>query len=142
MGVISALAAQLGQMVMVLVLAPAVIGLIRKIKARLQRRIGPPIVQPYRDLKRLLGKEVVLADNTSWLFRGVPYLIVAATWWQLPLFFNRGPFGKWHPYVPNAVTSKGPQRRTRGCRASSWLGHAPALIRRISVRESGGRSRS
>ena len=50
------------------------------VKARLQRRHGPPILQPYRDLRRLLGKEVVLADNASWLFRVAPYLIFAATW--------------------------------------------------------------
>ncbi len=80
MGLITALAAQLAQMLLMLALAPAVTGLIRKMKARLQRRAGPPILQPYRDLRRLLGKEVVLADNTSWLFRAAPYLIFAATW--------------------------------------------------------------
>ena len=53
-------------------------------------------------------------------FRG---LLAAATW-------HRG--GR-HPYVPNAVIPKEPQRRTRGCRASSRLGHAPARIRRNSV---------
>jgi formate hydrogenlyase subunit 4 len=37
-------------------------------------------VQPYRDLLRLLRKEVVLADNASWLFRVSPYMIFAATW--------------------------------------------------------------
>ena len=80
MGLISSLAAQLGQMLLVLALAPALTGVVRKVKARLQRRIGPPIIQPYRDLRRLLGKEVVLADSTSWLFRVAPYLIFAATW--------------------------------------------------------------
>jgi formate hydrogenlyase subunit 4 len=80
MGMILALGLQLGQMLLVLALAPAVTGLIRKMKARLQRRIGPPIVQPYRDLRRLLGKEVVLAEHASWLFRVAPYLIFAATW--------------------------------------------------------------
>lgn len=65
----SALAAQFGQMLLVLALAPALTGVTRKMKARLQRRIGPPILQPYRDLRRLFGKDVVLADNSSWLFR-------------------------------------------------------------------------
>jgi formate hydrogenlyase subunit 4 len=41
---------------------------------------GPPLIQPYRDLLRLLRKEVVLAENASWLFRVTPYLIFAATW--------------------------------------------------------------
>lgn len=76
----SALAAQLGQMLLVLALAPALTGVTRKMKARLQRRIGPSILQPYRDLRRLFGKDVVLADNSSWLFRVAPYLIFAATW--------------------------------------------------------------
>ena len=44
------------------------------------RRRGPPLIQPYRDLVRLMRKEVVLAENASWLFRVVPYLIFAATW--------------------------------------------------------------
>jgi formate hydrogenlyase subunit 4 len=80
MGMISALATQLAQMVLVLALAPAVTGVTRKMKARLQRRIGPPIIQPYRDLRRLFGKDVVLAENSSWLFRAAPYLIFASTW--------------------------------------------------------------
>ena len=68
------------QMALVLLLAPLLTGLVRKVKARLQRRRGPPLIQPYRDLRRLLGKEVVLADNASWLFRVAPYLIFALTW--------------------------------------------------------------
>lgn len=68
------------QMMVVLALAPGLTGLVRKVKARLTRRRGAPIVQPYRDLLRLLRKEVVLADNASWLFRVSPYMIFAATW--------------------------------------------------------------
>jgi formate hydrogenlyase subunit 4 len=68
------------QMASVLLLAPLLTGLVRKVKARLQRRQGPPLLQPYRDLRRLLGKEVVLADNASWLFRVAPYMIFAVTW--------------------------------------------------------------
>ncbi len=37
-------------------------------------------MQPYRDLRRLFGKEVVLPENASWLFRVTPYLIFALTW--------------------------------------------------------------
>ena len=49
-------------------------------KARLLRRRGPPLIQPYRDLVRLARKEAVVADTASWLFRFVPYLVFAATW--------------------------------------------------------------
>jgi formate hydrogenlyase subunit 4 len=75
-----ALLAQGLQMALVLLAAPLLTGFIRKIKARLQRRRGPPIIQPYRDLLRLLRKEVVLAENASWLFRVAPYLVFATTW--------------------------------------------------------------
>jgi formate hydrogenlyase subunit 4 len=67
-------------MVLVLLLAPLLLGFTRKVKARLLRRRGPPVVQPYRDLLRLIRKEAVLAENASWLFRSGPYLIFSATW--------------------------------------------------------------
>ena len=74
------LAIQAAQMFLVLALAPLLVGFVRKVKARLVLRQGPPLLQPYRDLLRLLRKEVVLAENASWLFRAIPYLIFAATW--------------------------------------------------------------
>jgi len=80
MAVIADLLVQGGEMALVLLLAPLLIGFIRKVKARLLRRAGPTIVQPYRDLSRLMRKEVVLADNASWLFRATPYLVFATTW--------------------------------------------------------------
>jgi len=74
------LAIQGAQMFLVLLLAPLFTGFVRKVKARLLRRQGPPLIQPYRDLARLMRKEVVLADSASWLFRVIPYLVFAATW--------------------------------------------------------------
>jgi formate hydrogenlyase subunit 4 len=80
MALILNLAVQAAEMLLVLALAPLLTGFVRKVKARLLRRQGPPLIQPYRDLLRLMRKEVVLADNASWLFRAIPYLIFAATW--------------------------------------------------------------
>jgi formate hydrogenlyase subunit 4 len=80
MAVIVDLLVQGAQMMVVLLLAPLLTGFIRKVKARLLRRRGASVFQPYRDLARLLRKEVVLAENASWLFRATPYLIFAATW--------------------------------------------------------------
>ena len=71
---------QVIQMALVLMLAPGLTGLVRVVKARLVGRRGPPLVQPYRDLLRLLKKEVVLAENASWLFRTTPYLVFTAIW--------------------------------------------------------------
>jgi formate hydrogenlyase subunit 4 len=78
--VIQGLLVQGAQMALVLLLAPLLTGFARKVRARLLRRRGASVLQPYRDLQRLLRKEVVLADNASWLFRVAPYLIFAATW--------------------------------------------------------------
>jgi formate hydrogenlyase subunit 4 len=80
MDLIRDLAVQSVQMVLVLALAPLLLGFTRKVKARLLRRRGPPLLQAYRDLLRLLRKEVVLADNASWLFRSGPYMVFATTW--------------------------------------------------------------
>jgi formate hydrogenlyase subunit 4 len=74
------LSVQLAQMMLVIGVAPLLTGLVRKVKARIQRRAGPPLRQPYRDLRRLLRKEVVLAQNASWLFRVVPYVTLSITW--------------------------------------------------------------
>ena len=80
MDVILNVAVQGVQMVVVLALAPLLTGFVRKVKARLMRRQGPSLIQPYRDLAKLMRKDVVLAENASWLFRAVPYLVFAGTW--------------------------------------------------------------
>ena len=71
---------QLLQMFLVIALAPLLTGLVRKMKARLLRRRGAPLIQPYRDLARLARKEAIVADSASWLFRAAPYLVFALTW--------------------------------------------------------------
>src|SRR5450432_1631428 len=76
---------QVFHMVLVLALAPALTGLVRKVKARLQGRRGPDVAQPYRDLVRLLRKDAVLASNASWLFRVTPYLVFTTLWLAVSL---------------------------------------------------------
>ncbi len=80
MALIADLLVQAVQMVLVLLLAPLLVGFVRKVKARVLRRRGASMIQPYRDLLRLFRKEVVLAHNASWLFRATPYLVFATTW--------------------------------------------------------------
>ena len=80
MALILDLVLQAVQMVLVVAVAPLVLGVTRKVKARLLRRVGPPLLQPYLDLWKLMHKEAVLAQNASWLYRVAPYLIFAATW--------------------------------------------------------------
>jgi formate hydrogenlyase subunit 4 len=58
--------------------APLLVGFIRKTKARLQGRQGPGVLQPYRNLRKLFIKEVVISENTSWIFRFTPYVVIGA----------------------------------------------------------------
>jgi formate hydrogenlyase subunit 4 len=97
MDVVLDLAVQGTQMLLVLLLAPLLTGFVRTVKARLLRRRGPSPLQPYRDLLRLLRKEVVLAEQASWLFRATPYLVFAATWVAAALVptFARGLLFSW-----------------------------------------------
>ncbi|HTT82152.1 MAG TPA: NADH-quinone oxidoreductase subunit H, partial [Rhizomicrobium sp.] len=80
MAVIRDLLVQFADMLLVVAAAPLLTGFVRKCRAHLQRRRGASVLQPYRDLVRLLRKDVVLAASASWLFRAAPYLIFAATW--------------------------------------------------------------
>ena len=80
MALIRELAAQGLQMFLVLLVAPLMLGITRKVKARLLRRRGPSVFLPYRDLWKLMHKEAVLAHTASWIYRVAPYLIFAATW--------------------------------------------------------------
>ena len=70
---------QLVHVALLLAAAPLLVGLIRRIKARLVGRAGPPLMQPYRDLLRLARKQPVLAENASVVFRAAPLASFAAT---------------------------------------------------------------
>ncbi len=67
------------QTLFVLLLAPGLVGFVRWLKARLQSRRGAPPWQPYFELSKLFGKEVVMSNNASWLFRFAPYIIFTST---------------------------------------------------------------
>ncbi|OGU65490.1 MAG: formate hydrogenlyase [Ignavibacteria bacterium RIFCSPLOWO2_02_FULL_55_14] len=67
------------QLLLVLATGPLVNGIIKKTKARFQRRRGASVLQPYFDLAKLFRKEVVVPFVASWLFRTTPYLVFAST---------------------------------------------------------------
>jgi formate hydrogenlyase subunit 4 len=58
--------------------APLLTGWVNRVKCHLQNRAAAPVWQPYRDLAKLLRKRMVLAENASWLFRDVPYIVFGA----------------------------------------------------------------
>jgi formate hydrogenlyase subunit 4 len=64
---------------LVLALPPLLLGTIGRVKALVAGRSGPPLLQPYRDLLRLLRKAAVYSRTTTWVFRAGPIVTLAAT---------------------------------------------------------------
>jgi formate hydrogenlyase subunit 4 len=61
-----------------LALAPLLKTVIKKMKARLQNRQGPPLLQGYYDLAKLLRKEPVRSETASWVFVAGPRVYFGA----------------------------------------------------------------
>jgi formate hydrogenlyase subunit 4 len=58
--------------------APLLAGWVKRVKCHMQNRAAPVLWQPYRDLAKLMRKDMVLAANASWLFRATPYIVFGA----------------------------------------------------------------
>ena len=56
--------------ILVLVLAPLLLGIIAKTKAVFAGRWGAPLLQPYYDIWKLFGKGNVYSNSTTWIFQG------------------------------------------------------------------------
>ena len=67
------------ELFLLLALAPAVVGYVRWVKARLQGRRGAGFLQPYRHLRKTFAKGMVIADSASWIFHVVPWLVAGST---------------------------------------------------------------
>ncbi len=63
------------QTILAVALAPALVGFIRWVKARLQSRRGAPLWQPYFELQKLFGKEAVVSHTASWIFTATPFVV-------------------------------------------------------------------
>ena len=83
--------------VIFLALAPLFEGIIRKLTAKVQSRKGPPIIQPYLDLLKLLGKESIVPGN--WAFKLAPMMALASIITAVAIL----PFG----YTRNFLTEYG-----------------------------------
>ncbi|MFL1461577.1 respiratory chain complex I subunit 1 family protein [Roseococcus sp. DSY-14] len=75
----AALLAQAIHAALLALAAPLLLGWVRWVKARLLGRRGPPIRQPWRDIRKLWRKQPVLAGHATVLTRAAPYLALAAT---------------------------------------------------------------
>lgn len=61
-----------------LALAPLLLGVIARTKAIAAGRRGPPLLQPYYDLAKLLKRGAVYSRTTGWVFRAGPIVGLAA----------------------------------------------------------------
>ncbi len=76
---VAATTAMVGQLLLVVGGAPLLVGLMRQVRARLEGRAGAGIGQPWRDLHKLLGKEAIRPQGTSWVFTAGPRVLLAST---------------------------------------------------------------
>jgi formate hydrogenlyase subunit 4 len=86
------------QLSLLLALAPGLNGLIKRMKAVLQGRKGPPLLQPYFDLVKLLRKDAVVSEHATAIFRWAPAVYAAcfATAALLvPVLWSSAPLAGW-----------------------------------------------
>lgn len=75
---VSVMAIAVLQVLGVIVGGPLLMGLMRKVRCRLEGRVGPPVRQPWLDLRKLARKERTRPDQASWVFSAAPLVLVAS----------------------------------------------------------------
>jgi formate hydrogenlyase subunit 4 len=96
--VLGAFIVGLSQVVLTLLVAPLLLGITKRVKARLQYRRGPSLLQPYRDLAKWWGKESVESDAASALTGAAPAIVLAAVvvaTLLVPIVGARPPLAGW-----------------------------------------------
>ena len=69
---------QIAQVLAILLFSPLLHGFIATVEEKIQRSRGPSVIQPYRDLWKLLRKEIVVPQTASWVFWTAPVVAFAA----------------------------------------------------------------
>jgi len=62
----------------VLAFSPLYRGVLERWRARLFFRVGPPIIQPYRDLRKWFSKELVRSERATWVSALAPVVYFCA----------------------------------------------------------------
>jgi formate hydrogenlyase subunit 4 len=84
------------QFIIIMALSPLIQGVIKKLKANMQGRVGPGIFQTYYDLIRLLKKDMIISSVASWIFTASPYIVFTSTVaaaMVVPVVTTVSPFG-------------------------------------------------
>src|SRR6266568_710666 len=66
------------QVFVVVAFAPLVEGVTNRLKEILQSKHGPSVIQPYRDIWKLLHKDEIVSEQSSWIFQAAPYVAFVA----------------------------------------------------------------
>jgi formate hydrogenlyase subunit 4 len=74
-----ALIATATQLVVVAAGGPLLVGVLRQVRARLEGRAGAGVLQPWRDLRKLLRRQPATPTGTGWAFRLAPLLLMGAS---------------------------------------------------------------
>jgi len=67
------------QVIVVVLGGPLLVGLMRKVRCRLEGRIGPPVRQPLLDLRKLARRQRTRPEHASWMFPLAPLVLVGTT---------------------------------------------------------------
>lgn len=84
------------QFIIIIIFSPLIQGIIKKLKANMQGRVGPGVFQSYLDLVRLFKKDMVISNVTSWIFKATPYIVFSSTIAAamiVPVITTKSPFG-------------------------------------------------
>lgn len=84
------------QIFVIILLAPLLSGIMKKVKAFFQVRRGAGILQPYYDIIKLLRKDSVISNNVSWIFHASPiisFASVLAAGLLIPIYITQLPLG-------------------------------------------------
>jgi formate hydrogenlyase subunit 4 len=68
-----------GQAVLILVLAPIVVGVTRAVRARMEGRAGGRIGQPWRDIRKLLRKQPTTPADAGMFFNTAPVVLMSTS---------------------------------------------------------------
>jgi hydrogenase-4 component C len=84
------------QALLLLLAAPLYSGFVRVMRAKMQSRKGPPVLQNYLDIVKLMKRQEVVSEQAGWIFRITPYLSLACMLLAgiiIPVLWVQGPAG-------------------------------------------------
>jgi hydrogenase-4 component C len=84
------------QALVLLMAAPLYSGFSRVLRAKIHTRKGPPLMQNYRDIAKLMKRQEVVSEQAGWVFHAAPYVSMAAMLLAaliIPVLAAASPFG-------------------------------------------------